>query len=79
MQSLRKRKYDEIQKSPYFNYYGNGGKRHEVWFDDARSVQARLRLVEEYKLAGISYWTIDKLFRQGLLVLQDMYGINKVI
>lgn len=71
--------YDERQQSPFFNYYDGDGKRHEVWFDDARSVQARLQLVSDYQLAGISYWTIGTLFRQGLLVLQDMYGINKVL
>lgn len=72
-------RYDETQQSPFFNYYDANGRRHEVWFDDARSYQARLALVDEYRLAGISFWTIDNLFRQGLLVLQDMYRINKVI
>lgn len=72
-------KYDNTQQAPYFNYYGSQGKRHEVWFDDARSVRARLKLVDDYMLAGISYWTIDNLFRQGFIVLQDMYNINKVI
>lgn len=71
-------KYDEVQQSPFFNYFYQGNL-HEVWFDDARSVQARLRLVDEYNLGGISYWTIDSLFRQGLIVLQDMYKISKVI
>lgn len=72
-------RYDETQQSPFFNYYDAQGKRHEVWFDDARSYQARLDLVDEYRLAGISFWTVDNMFRQGYLVLQDMYRINKVL
>ncbi len=70
--------FDEAQQSPFFNYYDMQGKQHEVWFDDARSVQARLKLVKEYDLAGISYWTIDSLFRQGFLVLNDLYTIRKL-
>jgi spore germination protein len=71
--------YDSVQQAPYINYYDAEGRQHEIWFDDARSIQARLRLVDEYNLGGISYWTINRLFRQGLLVLQDMYIINKVL
>ncbi|MDR0952015.1 MAG: LysM peptidoglycan-binding domain-containing protein [Oscillospiraceae bacterium] len=71
-------KYDGASQSPYFNYYSNS-VRHEVWFDDARSYRARLGLVADYNLAGVSYWTIDNLFRPGYLVMQDMYSINKVL
>jgi spore germination protein len=71
-------KYDEKSQSPFFNYY-KAGKQHEVWFDDARSIQARLRLIDDYNLAGLSYWTIDDLFRTQYLVLQSMYTVNKVI
>jgi spore germination protein len=71
-------KYDGASQSPYFNYYSNGA-RHEVWFDDARSYRARLGLVADYNLAGVSYWTIDNFFRPGYLVMQDMYSINKVL
>ena len=35
------------------------GAPPEVWFDDARSIQARLRLVDIYGLGGVSYWTIN--------------------
>jgi spore germination protein len=71
--------YDEISQAPFFNYYDRAGRRHEVWFDDARSIRARLRLISEYNLAGLSYWTIDDLFRTQFLVLESMYNINKVL
>lgn len=71
--------YDEKAQSPFFNYYDNQGTQHEVWFDDARSIEARLKLIDDYNLAGISYWTIDRLFRTQFLVLHSMYTINKVI
>ncbi len=72
-------KYDTKAQAPFFNYYDAQGRRHEVWFDDARSIQARLKLVNEYGLGGISYWTIDNLFRTNFIVLQSMYGVNKVL
>ncbi len=71
--------YDQKSQSPFFNYYDNQGKQHEVWFDDARSIQARLRLIDDYNLAGLSYWTVDRLFRTQFLVLSAMYTINKVL
>lgn len=56
-------RFDERAQAPYFNYTDASGKRHVVWFEDARSVDARLRLVREYGLAGISVWTADRLYR----------------
>jgi len=69
--------YDTIVQAPYFNYYASDGKRHVVWFDDARSISARLRLIEKYNLGGVSYWTINSYFRPNWVVLEGMYKINK--
>ena len=52
-------KFDEVSQASFFNYTDPAGARHEVWFEDARSVRARLGLVREYGLAGISIWTIN--------------------
>ncbi len=71
-------KFDEKAKSPFFNYYDSSGKRHEVWFEDARSMEATLRLVNEYGLAGISFWTINSFSPQNILVLNGLYDIIKV-
>ncbi len=72
-------RYDEKSQAPFFNYYDRERKKHEVWFDDARSIQARLRLIRDYSMAGLSYWTIDDLFRTQFLVLESMYKISKVL
>lgn len=68
--------YDTRVQSPYFNYYASDGKRHIVWFDDARSISARLKLIEKYNLGGVSYWTINSYFRPNWVVLDAMYKIN---
>lgn len=72
-------RYDEKSQAPFYNYFDRQGRRHEVWFDDARSIQTRLKLIHDYSLAGLSYWTIDDLFRTQFLVLHTMYTINKIV
>lgn len=72
-------RYDERAQAPFFNYYDSLGRQHEVWFEDARSIEAKLMLVNRYKLGGISYWTINRYFPQNWLVLNALYDVRKVI
>ena len=71
--------FSESSQAPFFNYYDEARRRHEVWFDDARSIRARLRLVNEYDLGGVSYWTIQSFFPQNWLILESMYDIRKLL
>jgi spore germination protein len=71
--------YSDSSQAPYFNYYDGNGRRHVVWFDDARSVNARLRLVSQFGLGGVSYWTINRFFPQNWLVLSSLYDIQKIL
>jgi len=71
--------YNEVSQAPYFNYYDDNRKQHVVWFEDARSIKAKLELVDEYDLGGVSYWTIGRYFPQNWLVLSSMYDIAKVL
>jgi spore germination protein len=71
--------YDSTSQAPFYNYYDSEGKEHEVWFDDARSIEARLGLVSEYDLGGVSYWTINRFFPQNWAVLSSMYDVRKLI
>ncbi len=71
--------YSPTSQAPYYYYQDKSGARHEVWFDDARSVEARLRLVSDYDLGGVSYWTVNEPFPQTWLVLQSRYDIEKVL
>lgn len=71
--------YDYKAQSPFFNYIDKNGKRHVVWFEDARSVQAKFKLVSRKGLRGVSYWALGKPFRQNWVVLNNMFFITKVI
>ena len=66
-------------EAAWFNYTDTTGQRHVVWFEDARSVRARLALVEEYGLAGISIWTADRLWRPIYALLEDSFSVEKII
>ncbi len=67
--------YDESAESPYFFYYDNG-IQHEVWFEDARSYLAKLRLIAEYGFAGAGFWNAMRPFTQGFLLMQNLYRIT---
>lgn len=69
--------YNEVSQAPYFNYFGDNQKEHVVWFEDARSIEAKLNLMEEFGLGGVSYWTIGKFFPQNWLVLSSLYNIAR--
>jgi len=54
--------YDEVDQSPHFVYTAEDGSAHEVWFEDVRSVRAKLALVSEYRLGGVSVWNMLRYF-----------------
>lgn len=71
--------YDELAQAPHFTYVNAAGERREVWFEDARSILARLALVQEYSLAGISIWNLNFLNRSLLETLNDSASVEKVL
>ncbi|MGB4440311.1 MAG: glycosyl hydrolase family 18 protein, partial [Sedimentibacter sp.] len=71
-------KYDYVSQSPYFHYTDNKGNAHEVWFEDARSAQAKFDAVKEYDLRGLSYWGLGYPFTQNWVLLNENFDINKV-
>lgn len=58
--------YDEEAQSPFFTYTAPDGSEHIVWFENEQSWRARLALVSEYGLAGISIWNIMHIFYGGI-------------
>ncbi|MBU3112091.1 glycosyl hydrolase family 18 protein [Clostridium lacusfryxellense] len=72
-------KYDYTSQAPFFNYYDSNGKEHVVWFEDARSMNAKLRTANDYNLGGVSYWTIGKYFPQAWLVQNSLFDVKKLL
>lgn len=70
--------YDYVAQSPFFRYTDDEGNAHEVWFEDARSAQAKFDAVKEYGLRGLSYWGLGYPFTQNWLLLEDNFDIKKL-
>lgn len=68
--------FDDDAKTPYFNYMTDGVE-HVVWFENARSIEAKLDLVEKYGLAGISIWQVMRFFPQLYGVLKGKYDNDR--
>ena len=68
--------YDETSQAPYFHYRAEGTE-HVVWFEDPRSIRAKLQTVEDYGLAGAGYWQIMRMFRANWLLLADHFAVCK--
>ncbi|SUY46622.1 glycosyl hydrolase [Clostridium putrefaciens] len=71
--------FDEKSQSPFFNYYDQNGRAHVVWFEDARSIESKLKLVNKYGIRGISYWVLSKPFTQNFKLLDNMVNIENII
>lgn len=70
--------FDERAMAPYFFYTDEDGNRHEVWFEDARSIEAKFDLIKEKQLLGISYWKLGLSFPQNWLLLTDQFYVQKL-
>ena len=68
--------FDETAVSPFFHYTDESGAVHEVWFEDARSMDAKFRLIAEYGFQGAGIWNLMRPFSQIWLVLDALYEID---
>ncbi|MFB9325941.1 LysM peptidoglycan-binding domain-containing protein [Paenibacillus aurantiacus] len=69
--------YDYTAQAPTFRYWDDNRKEHVVWFEDARSIQAKFDLLKELGLRGISYWKLGLSFPQNWLLIQDNFNVVK--
>ncbi|RDU34688.1 spore gernimation protein [Neobacillus piezotolerans] len=68
--------YDTTAQAPFFRYT-KGGRQHEVWFEDARSIQAKFDLIKELNLRGMSYWKLGLSFPQNWLLITENFNVTK--
>jgi|SRR5680860_19306 len=70
--------YDQLSQSPFFRYTDGQGRKHEVWFEDARSMQAKFNLVKDYNIRGVSYWVLPSSFPQVWPVQESSFNVIKL-
>ncbi len=71
--------FDTLAQTPFFTYWDYDGREHIVWFEDARSIRAKLGLIQEFTLAGAGYWNIMRPFTQNWLLLSQTFFITKLL
>ncbi len=74
--------YDEIKAAPFYRYYDrpasfNDAVEHVVWFENARSCDALLRLIPEYGLSGAGVWNVMNYFPALWLTANSLFTIQK--
>ncbi|MED4750434.1 glycoside hydrolase family 18 protein [Brevibacillus choshinensis] len=69
--------YDYRAQAPFFEYTDDQDKRHQVWFEDARSIQAKFDLVKQLGLRGVSYWKLGLPFPQNWLLIEGNFRVRK--
>lgn len=69
--------YDTRVQAPFFEYYDEQGKAHNVWFEDARSIQAKFNLVKQYQLRGVGYWKLGLPFPQNWKLIGSNFNVVK--
>ncbi len=67
--------YDEVAQAPHFTYTDEGGTLREVWFEDPRSIRAKLDLVREYGFRGVGYWNLMRPFIANYSLLNSLFRI----
>lgn len=70
-------RYDDHAQAPWFRYVDQEGQEHEVWFEDARSIRAKLDLAHELGFWGVGYWNLMRPFPQNWLVLNALYQVRQ--
>ena len=71
--------YDYVAQAPYFNYWDEQGRQHVVWFEDARSIQAKFNLVKSLGIRGFFYWALGPDFPQNWLLVEDNFTVVKQV
>ena len=69
--------FDENALAPYFDYSENG-VAHRVWFEDVRSISARLGLMAEKSLRGALWWNLNRENNQSLIAINDLIDVKNL-
>lgn len=60
--------WDQNSMSPYYQYVDSAGRSHEIWFENAKSLQVKTDIARHYQLGGVSFWRVGAGF-------EDIYQV----
>lgn len=53
--------WSELYEAPYVYYHDEEGRRYRVWYEDGRSVKAKVELAYQYGITGLSLWRLGNI------------------
>ncbi|WP_126425328.1 LysM peptidoglycan-binding domain-containing protein [Brevibacillus marinus] len=72
-------RFDEETQTPTFSYQDEQGNRHEVWFENAQSIRAKLMLADRLGIRGLALWRLGmedpamwEMIRQTIVVWKSV-------
>jgi spore germination protein len=74
-------RYDPVSEAPWFRYTDERNQQHEVWFEDARSVEVKYLLSKSLGLKGVGWWSYVNEpygFPQNWPVLSGIVQVSKL-
>ncbi|MBW8350814.1 LysM peptidoglycan-binding domain-containing protein [Bacillus sp. IITD106] len=71
--------YSTEYQQPFFTYRDETGKRHIVWYEDARARAHKLQLVVDYRLRGVGAWQLGLQFPQSAVLVREFFVSKKII
>ncbi|MBE1445485.1 LysM peptidoglycan-binding domain-containing protein [Paenibacillus sp. OAS669] len=71
--------FDEKTQTPMFAYTDESGKKHEVWFENAASIQAKMDLANQLGIRGIALWRLGMEDPAIWTMMRDHFVIRKSV
>ncbi|WP_028391196.1 glycosyl hydrolase family 18 protein [Bacillus cihuensis] len=71
--------YSTEYQQPFYQYRDETGKRHIVWFENARARAQKLQLVVTYRLGGVGAWQLGLQFIQSAILVNEFMIPKKII
>ncbi|WP_047151070.1 glycosyl hydrolase family 18 protein [Aneurinibacillus tyrosinisolvens] len=68
--------YNWQAEAPFFQYT-QGTQARIVWFEDVRSLRAKYRIMEVYRLRGATFWHLNYPFPQNWSYMQKNFRVIK--
>ena len=70
--------WDEQSQNPFIEYATEEGEHYKLWYENAPSVAAKLRLARMYGVSGVSVWRVGMVPTYGEIENYDVWEVLKV-
>lgn len=69
--------YDQEAEAPSFRYGDDQGQQHVVWFEDARSILAKINLMRTLGVLNIGYWMAGHVNTQAIRLTNYFFTLPR--